>query len=143
MGKEIKVSKEIYEAIRIDADFKETPDNVLRRWAIDLGKLNISRNVNTPRIYEERLRPKEGEAPYIKRYRKSLSKPGSMPERIKIKILSSEELSITELRKFLRSIGYKGTGGSIDATLRVLVLDRYIHIRGGGENRRISVIHKS
>jgi len=101
------------------------------------------------KFYEEELpnngidhpileRDLSGEPGYIKKYRKMLESPNTIPSIMLRCIKSAGTIRWKDLKKILiERYNYRG-GGSFGASLRVLEIDRHIKIDGSGDDKLIS-----
>jgi len=91
------------------------------------------RKVKTPAKLEEV--PEEETPEYVKIYNKQIEEEGTLPNTIRKIIKEKGSISDGDLKSELIKRGYKGTGGSIGATIRVLKLRGEIEVIGRGKDK--------
>jgi hypothetical protein len=72
---------------------------------------------------------------YIKTYSRQVEEEGTLPNTIRKIIKEKGSISDEDLKSELIKRGYKGTGGSIGATIRVLKLRGEIEVIGRGKGK--------
>jgi hypothetical protein len=78
---------------------------------------------------------------YITTYRNMRSNPETMPSIMLMTVRKHRRISWVELIEILKNnYGYKGTGGSLNASMRVLNIDGLVREEGKGDSRIISVL---
>jgi hypothetical protein len=80
------------------------------------------------------------EPQYISTYRSMLSNPDTMPSIMLKTIKKYGQIKWVDLIERLVSVdGYKGTGGSLGASLRMLYIDGHVWVEGKGDDKVISM----
>lgn len=79
------------------------------------------------------------EPEYIRSYRNMLKNPNTFPSRMLECICDNLEITLCKLKEILNEkYGYRtDTSGSFSASLRVLLVDGYVNIKGIGDNKTI------
>ena len=74
---------------------------------------------------------------YIRNFRKMLNNPNTIPSRMRNCILRKQNIAWIDLKNILiGEYGYRDSG-SFSASLRVLLIDGYVRIKGNGNNKMI------
>ena len=138
-----------------DGKIKALSSDLFHETEVREKKFLLTNNLITPeqseklKLYENELnnsridnqiskRVSDGEPGYIKKYRKMLESPNTVPSIMLKCIKSAGTMRWKDLKKILiEKYNYKESG-SFGASLRVLEIDGHININGSGDEKLIS-----
>lgn len=124
-------------------EYKLLEDGRLTKAQVDLYYCELEKNEQALISYADGHKKKHSngiEPQYIGTYRNMLSNPNTMPS-IMLRIVKkyNKIMWIEVIELLVKNYGYKGTGGSLNASLIMLSIDGRVKVDGVGDSRVVSI----